>query len=141
MTRDELEQLVRQVLREQLQGPQVVSLDLPQVTVSEKDRLDTGNPQHRVWTKDVLTLAQSPRLGAGIMVMERTSFPWRLDYDEIDYVIEGALTVTTASGSATAGPGQAILIPKGSEIQFCAPERARFLYVTYPADWQSAGNQ
>ena len=80
MTRDELEQLVRQVLREQLQGPQVVSLDLPQVTVSEKDRLDTGNPQHRVWTKDVLTLAQSPRLGAGIMVMERTSFPWRLDY-------------------------------------------------------------
>lgn len=140
MTRDELEQLVRQVLREQLQGPQVVALDLPQVTVSEKDRLDTGNPQHRVWTKDVLTLAQSPRLGAGIMVMERTSFPWRLDYEN-RLRVEGALTVTTASGSATAGPGQAILIPKGSEIQFCAPERARFLYVTYPADWQSAGNQ
>ena len=84
-----------------------------------------------------LTLSQSPRLGAGLMVMENTTFPWHLTYDEIDYVIEGTLTVHTQSGSVTAGPGQVIFIPKGSQIQFSAPEYARFLYVTYPADWQN----
>ncbi|MFR0732988.1 MAG: hypothetical protein ACLSHU_01140 [Oscillospiraceae bacterium] len=56
-------------------GPQVLSLDLPQVQVTDADRLDTGNPRDRVWTHDLLTLSQSPRLGAGLMVMENTTFP------------------------------------------------------------------
>lgn len=137
MTRSELEQAVRAILLEQLGGPQVLQVDLPQVQVTEQDRLDTGNSQDRVWTHDLLTLAQSPRLGAGLMVMEKTTFPWHLTYDEIDYVIEGRLTVHTQSGPVTAGPGQVIFIPKGSQIQFSAPEYARFLYVTYPADWQN----
>ncbi len=137
MTRSELEQAVRAILLEQLGGPQVLQVDLPQVQVTEQDRLDTGNSQDRVWTHDLLTLAQSPRLGAGLMVMEKTTFPWHLTYDEIDYVIEGRLTVHTQSGPVTAGPGQVIFIPKGSQIQFSAPEFARFLYVTYPADWQN----
>ena len=137
MTRSELEQAVRAILLEQLGGPQVLQVDLPQVQVTEQDRLDTGNPQDRVWPHDLLTLAQSPRLGAGLMVMEKTTFPWHLTYDEIDYVIEGRLTVHTQSGPVTAGPGQVIFIPKGSQIQFSAPEFARFLYVTYPADWQN----
>lgn len=132
MTRSELEQAVRAILLEQLGGPQVLQVDLPQVQVTEQNRLDTGNPQDRVWTHDLLTLAQSPRLGAGLMVMEKTTFPWHLTYDEIDYVIEGRLTVHTQSGPVTAGPGQVIFIPKGSQIQFSAPEFARFLYVTYP---------
>ena len=137
MTRAELEEAVRAILLEQMGGPQVLSLDLPQVQVTDADRLDTGNPRDRVWTHDLLTLSQSPRLGAGLMVMENTTFPWHLTYDEIDYVIEGALTVHTQSGSVTAGPGQVIFSPKGSQIQFSAPEYARFLYVTYPADWQN----
>ena len=136
MTRAELEEAVRAILLEQMGGPQVLSLDLPQVQVTDADRLDTGNPRDRVWTHDLLTLSQSPRLGAGLMVMENTTFPWHLTYDEIDYVIEGTLTVHTQSGSV-AGPGQVIFIPKGSQIQFSAPEYARFLYVTYPADWQN----
>ena len=137
MTRAELEEAVRAILLEQMGGPQVLSLDLPQVQVTDADRLDTGNPRDRVWTHDLLTLSQSPRLGAGLMVMENTTFPWHLTYDEIDYVIEGTLTVHTQSGSVTAGPGQVIFIPNGSQIQFSAPEYARFLYVTYPADWQN----
>lgn len=103
MTRAELEEAVRAILLEQMGGPQVLSLDLPQVQVTDADRLDTGNPRDRVWTHDLLTLSQSPRLGAGLMVMENTTFPWHLTYDEIDYVIEGTLTVHTQSGSVTAG--------------------------------------
>ena len=36
----------------------------------------------------------------------------------------------------SAGPGEVIHIPKGSEIQFSVRDRARFLYFVYPADWQ-----
>ena len=70
MTKTELERAVRAILMEQLGAPQVLSLDLPRVQVDESDRLDTGNPNDRVWTHDLLTLSQSPRLGAGLMVME-----------------------------------------------------------------------
>ena len=68
--------------------------------------------------------------------MENTTFPWHLTYDEIDYV-KRERSPSTPSGSVTAGPGQVIFIPKDSQIQFSAPEYARFLYVTYPADWQN----
>ena len=137
MTRSELEQAVRAILLEQLGGPQVLQVDLPQVQVTEQDRLDTGNPQDRVWTHDLLTLAQSPRLGAGLMVMEKTTFPWHLTLSLIHISEPTRLRRITQSGPVTAGPGQVIFIPKGSQIQFSAPEFARFLYVTYPADWQN----
>ena len=119
MTRAELEEAVRAILLEQMGGPQVLSLDLPQVQVTDADRLDTGNPRDRVWTHDLLTLSQSPRLGAGLMVMENTTFPWHLTYDEIDYVIEGTLTVHTQSGSVTAGPGQVIFRPGIRPVFVC----------------------
>ncbi|MCI6728564.1 MAG: ethanolamine utilization protein EutQ [Clostridiales bacterium] len=137
MNRQELEELIRSVIQERLEGPRVLGADLTSLPVTEANRLDTGNPQDRVWTRDLFTLAQSPRLGAGLMVMEKTTFPWELSYDEIDCVLEGQLTVEAPMGSVTAGPGQVILIPKGSKIRFSAPDRARFLYVTYPADWQN----
>ncbi len=71
------------------------------------------------------------------MEMDHTTFEWRLNYDEIDYVIEGSLTIIKNGKRVTAGPGELILIPKGSSIQFSVPEKARFLYVTYPAEWNA----
>ena len=52
-------------------------------------------------------------------------------------VLEGKLTIRTAQGEVTAHAGEGLLIPRGTEIHFSAPEDARFLYVTYPADWQN----
>jgi len=69
--------------------------------------------------------------------MTKTTFPWTLEYDEIDYVISGSLTIEDGANRITAGPGELILIPRGSQIRFSVPEHARFLYVTYPADWQN----
>lgn len=137
MNKQGLETAIRQILAEMLTGPRVLCADLINLPLSQENRLDTGNPADRVWTRDLFTLDQSPRLGAGLMVMEHTTFPWHLAYDEIDYVISGRLTVISPAGPVTAGPGQVILIPKDSDIQFSAPESARFLYVTYPADWQN----
>ncbi len=141
MDKQKLESLIRKVLLEELGAAAhgVKKVSLPGETVTEADRLDTGRPGDVVYTKDLLTLEESPRLGVGLMVMDRTTFPWTLNYDEVDYVIEGRLEVLIGGDKVSAGPGEVIFIPKGSSIQFSVPDRARFLYVTYPADWQSQG--
>lgn len=136
MDREELKSLLREILLEQSDCP-VKKVDAAQVRVTEADRLDTGDSSHKVYTHDLFSLQESPRLGCGIMEMEKTTFPWTLHYDEIDYVIEGSLTIVYGDHTVTAGPGELILIPKGSSIQFSVPDKARFLYVTYPADWQA----
>ncbi len=140
MNRPELEALIREVLSELTldSTEQVKKVGLPTVTVSEADRLDTGNPNDQVYTHDLFSLSESPRLGCGIMEMTRTDFPWTLNYDEIDHVISGTLTIVHGTQSVTAKAGELILIPKGSSIRFSVPDFARFLYVTYPADWQNS---
>ncbi len=139
MDKAELKRIIQEILAETAGGCPVKISHLPQVRTTEEDRLNTGDTGHRVYTHDLFTLAESPRLGCGLMEMEQTTFPWTLQYDEIDYVISGSLTVYYGQTAVTAGPGEVILIPKGSSILFSAPEKARFLYVTYPADWQSQG--
>lgn len=141
MDKQKLESLIRKVLLEELGAAAhgVKKVSLPGETVTEADRLDTGRPGDVVYTKDLLTLEESPRLGVGLMVMDRTTFPWTLNYDEVDYVIEGRLEILIGGDKVSAGPGEVIFIPKGSSIQFSVPDKARFLYVTYPADWQSQG--
>ena len=140
ISRSDIESLVRQVIA-QLLSPQddcpVKKVSVPALDVTEEHRMDTGNPADRVWTRDLFTLDQSPRLGCGLMVMERTTFPWTLNYDEIDYVIDGTLSILIDGKSVTAGPGEIILIPKGSSIQFSVQDKARFLYFVYPANWQA----
>lgn len=146
INRSDLESLVRKVLLEELSAKDggkkvskagVASIALPSLDVRPQDRLDTGDPVHQVYTRDLLTLDESPRLGLGLMTMEKTTFPWHLDYDEVDYVIEGRLDILIGDEVMSAGPGEVLFIPKGSSIQFSVKDKARFIYVTYPADWQS----
>ena len=139
MDKEALKNLLREILEEERQGETCVRLcKLQNVTVTEQDRLDTGDSSHQVYTHDLFSLSQSPRLGCGIMEMTRTTFPWTLNYDEIDYVISGSLTIYHGQHTVTAQAGELILIPKGSSILFSVPDKARFLYVTYPADWQQS---
>lgn len=145
-----LEQLVRQILEEKINGSKdsvdfirnkdksgITSIKLPTVKVDESNRLDTGNPNDAVYTKDLFNLEESPRLGCGMMEMKETTFDWTLNYDEIDYVIEGTLDIIIDGRTVSASAGELIFIPKGSSIQFSVKDYARFIYVTYPADWAS----
>jgi len=146
-----LEKIVRQIIEEKLAGASsdsvdfirnkdasgVISVKLPTVRVDESNRLDTGNSSDVVYTKDLFTLEESRRLGCGVMEMKETTFDWTLNYDEIDYVIEGHLDIVVDGRLVSADAGELILIPKGSKIKFSVPNYARFIYVTYPADWAS----
>ena len=147
LERAALEELVRRIITEQLGQAAplqehvrrdlsgVAAIRLPAVTVDESNRLNTGKGEDIVYTKDLLTLTESPRLGCGLMEMKETTFDWTLTYDEIDYVIEGTLEIIIDGRKVAASAGEVIFIPKNTKIQFSVPAYARFLYVTYPADW------
>lgn len=147
VNRELLEKLVRQIILEELGTESsdkkvskagVISLAVNQIDVRPEDRLDTGNAQDQVYTRDLISLEESPRLGFGLMTMEDTTFSWHLDYDEVDFVIDGQLDIIVGDEVMSAGPGQALFIPKGSDIQFSVKGKARFVYITYPADWQNS---
>ena len=97
--------------------------------------VDLRRPEMDVRLRDVVTAADGLPLAAGMMSLRQGSFPWTLDYDEVEYVIEGELHITTADKKVVGRPGDVIAVPRGSSITFGTPSWARFLYVTYPADW------
>ena len=71
------------------------------------------------------------------MTLTAGSFPWTLNYDEVQIVLEGELHIGTPDGVRVGRPGDVLYVPKGSTITFSTPTWAKFVYVTYPADWES----
>ena len=92
--------------------------------------------QQGVQLKDVTTLDEAPNMGCGIMELDHTAFEWTLTYDEYDIVLEGTLEIEINGRTVTGHPGDVIFIPKGSHIHFQTPSTTRYVYITYPADWQ-----
>lgn len=89
---------------------------------------------------DVVTEKDGP-MAAGFMSFGRDdSFPWTLDYAEIDYVVEGVLRVEIGGKSVEARVGDVVSIPKGSQIVFATPSRVKVFYVTFPANWAGASS-
>lgn len=100
--------------------------------------VDLHRPEMDVRLRDVVGAAEGLPIGAGVMSLREGSFPWDLDYDEVEYVIEGELHITTADQRVVGRPGDVIAVPRGSSITFGTPSWAKFLYVTYPAEWGGA---
>lgn len=92
--------------------------------------------QDGVALKDLVTLEEAPRMGAGVMELDHTSFEWTLTYDEYDMVIEGELEIEIDGRIVRGGPGDIIYIPEGSHIHFQTPIFTRYAYFVYPANWQ-----
>ncbi len=126
-----LEKLVREVVAKHLTG----DADTIQKTVDEKsgvlavktasvkpEPFDTGKAGDEVYLTDVLNLKESPRLGCGVMEMKKTVFDWTLNYDEVDYVIDGTLEIIIDGRKIVGNKGDIILIPKNTAIQFSVPD-------------------
>ncbi len=95
-----------------------------------------AGPGNQVGIADVITAADGAPIAAGFMAWRQCFFPWTLDYDEIDLVLEGELHVRCEGQTFVGKVGDVLFIPKGSAIEFGSPGAVRFLYVTYPANWQ-----
>lgn len=96
---------------------------------------DLATPGTNVRLKDVITSHDGAPMAAGYMALDKGEFPWTLSYDEMDIVLEGELVITRGSEQVHGGPGDTLYIPKGSSITFGTPSHVRFVYVTFPADW------
>jgi ethanolamine utilization protein EutQ len=137
-----IEDMIRQVIREelgknaaprkQLDPSGVIGVDPRQI---ELEPFPFPTDAKGVTLKDLFTVEESPRLGAGIMELDHTSLDWTLTYDEMDYVIEGTLEIVVDGRKTKAEAGELVFIPKNTRIAFSTPDKARFLYVVYPANW------
>lgn len=99
-------------------------------------RFDGAEP-HCVGLTDLVTGQDGSSMAAGFMQWDNAFFPWTLNYDEIDMVLDGELHVRHEGETMIAKAGDVMFIPKGSSIEFGTPSTVRFLYVAWPANWQS----
>lgn len=135
-----IREIVQKVLEESLQkaGPGFEKHVDPSGIIDIKTSTVQCQPfeQEGVRLTDLVTLEEAPRMGAGVMELDHTSFEWTLTYDEYDMVIEGDLEIEIDGRIIKGGPGDIIYIPKGSHIHFQTPNFARYAYFVYPANWQ-----
>ncbi|MIB40774.1 ethanolamine utilization acetate kinase EutQ [Escherichia coli] len=99
-------------------------------------RFDGAQP-HCVGLTDLVTGDDGSSMAAGFMQWDNAFFPWTLNYDEIDMVLEGELHVRHEGETMIAKAGDVMFIPKGSSIEFGTTSSVKFLYVAWPANWQS----
>lgn len=146
-TRDPLADQVRAVVQEmhnraqdnrppQARGAKVKLIRQGQVEL-EPFPFEVKRPDMKIRTTDVVTARDGSPMGAGFMRFENGSFPWTLNYDEVEYVIDGELEIRVGDESFIGHAGDVIFVPRGTSILFCTRTFAYFLYVTFPANWST----
>ena len=76
--------------------------------------VELHRPEMDVRLRDVVGAEHGLPMAAGVMSLREGSFPWTLDYDEVEYVIEGELHITTADQAVVGHPGDVIAVPHRS---------------------------
>lgn len=95
-----------------------------------------AGPNNKVSIADVITGQDKSSMSAGYMSWEKGFFPWTLNYDEVQVVLEGELHITSQGETVIGKPGDIIFVPKSSSIVFGTPTKVRFVYIAWPANWQ-----
>ena len=91
-------------------------------------------PGQKIGLVDVID-ARVGNLASGFMTFDHSRLPWFLNYDEVDYVIEGEFVLEVEGKVFRAVAGDVVYIPKGSQVVFSSPTFCKVFYATYPANW------
>jgi ethanolamine utilization protein EutQ len=91
-------------------------------------------PGQKVGLIDVIS-SREGNLCSGFMTFDHSKLPWFLNYDEVDYVIEGDFVLEVEDKIFCAKAGDVVYIPKGSRVVFSSPTFCKVFYATYPANW------
>lgn len=142
-TEADLTAKVRTIVASMLAGafePQRPPVKLASIreTVLEKFGYPGPPPGMTVLAKDVITSDDGSPMAAGYLSLTAGSFPWTLTYDEVQIVLEGELHLGGDAGNKVGYPGDVLYVPKGSSITFGTPTWAKFVYVTFPANWEES---
>jgi ethanolamine utilization protein EutQ len=79
--------------------------------------------------------ARVGNMASGFMTFDHSRLPWFLNYDEVDYIIEGDFVLEIEGKVFRAVAGDVVYIPKGSKVVFSSPTFCKVFYATYPANW------
>ena len=77
---------------------------------------------------------EGSELGCGVVRLKGANLDWTVKYDEVLFVLEGSITVTTLQGVFTAGPHDSIWLPKDTPLTYEA-DNALVFYALHPANW------
>lgn len=94
--------------------------------------LDTGNPAAKVCYREAIGKSDSSDMGSGFFEITGNGFECEMAYQEIDYVVEGSLTVSINGKTLTAHAGDIFFVPSGVTVVWGTPNKARVFYVAYP---------
>lgn len=98
------------------------------------ETFDTGDPRTNVAYREVVSQDES-HMSAGFLTIDKSSFDWQLDYEEIDIILEGSLSITVSGETFTACQGDVLFVPKGSKVTWSSTGHVKLFYITYPANW------
>lgn len=94
--------------------------------------LDTGTPGAKASFKEVITGDDGAHVGAGFLEINESKFEWVMEgYEEIDYVIEGTLTISINDKTFTAKAGDVFFVPAGAKVVWGSPDNAKVFFATY----------
>ncbi|BFN04762.1 DUF861 domain-containing protein [Clostridium tetani] len=95
------------------------------------DVFDTGNPDAKVYFQELFSKKGS-KIGAGFLTIEDSKFHLKLNCEEMNYVIEGTLTVEINGKTYTAHAGDVLFLPKDSTVLLKSFAKTKVFYVKYP---------
>ncbi|VFQ45049.1 cupin domain-containing protein [Desulfoluna butyratoxydans] len=94
--------------------------------------LDTGTPDAKACFREVVGGDDGSHMGAGFLEIDSSRFEWVMEgYEEIDYVIEGTLTVSIDNRTFTAKAGDVFFVPSGAKVVWGSPDKAKVFFATY----------
>lgn len=115
------------------ENPKVMKVEGDKVVMEPFAEAPAGQ---KVCLTDVITEREGS-LGAGFMTFENAELPWTLEYDEVDYVVEGEFTIKTGGKLYEMKQGDVFHIPKGTSVVFGSPSFGKVFYSVYPANWMA----
>ncbi|OQY49917.1 MAG: hypothetical protein B6230_07290 [Desulfobacteraceae bacterium 4572_89] len=99
------------------------------------DFLDTGTPGVKACYQELISDSDGAHIPSGFLEIDCSEFEWELEgYEEVDYIIEGTLSITINGETFTGHAGDVFFVPSGSKVVWCSPDKARMFYSTYPVN-------
>lgn len=110
--------------------------DMPAIELRDAAGMLRNPPEIDFRLTDVITMDDSASIAGGFMSFHKgKGIDWTLNYDEIEYIVEGRLEIAYDGKTIYADPGDTIFIPKGSSVHWSTPTWVKIFYATFPSNW------